>query len=214
MAISPSRASPSATPKSAARPSSRAWWCGRRRLPPNYDPDVFPDPTALRHSSQAEAHPLVRRRPASLRRQHPRPHHHHHRDPAAAGAFPEGASYRSELHSGLWRRGRRIAAAKPADADPLSAHVRLPAHMTPPACAQGAICPTLAAKEDQPVATPAIRRRSTGRLSHQGGEHVRFNFGPAWIACGRKLCVYGRGGIAARGPAGFQPVGQVEPGRQ
>ena len=44
MAISPSRASPPATPRSAARASSRAWWCGHRRSPPNYDPDVFPDP--------------------------------------------------------------------------------------------------------------------------------------------------------------------------
>ena len=38
----------------------------------------------------------------------------------AAGALPEGAYHRSELHAGLWRRGRRTAAAKPADADALS----------------------------------------------------------------------------------------------
>ena len=36
-----------------------------------------PRSAALRHPSQAEAHPVVRGRPASLRRQHPRPHHHH-----------------------------------------------------------------------------------------------------------------------------------------
>ena len=79
-----------------------------------------PRSAALRHPSQAEAHPVVRRRPASLHRQHPRPHHHHHRDHAAAGALPEGAHDRSELHAGLWRRGRRTAAAKPADADALN----------------------------------------------------------------------------------------------
>src|SRR5215213_3955919 len=46
---------------------------------------------------------------------------------------------------------------------PTSAHVRLPAHVTPPACAVGAICPTLAAKEDQPVATPGHPGGGTGK---------------------------------------------------
>ena len=48
--------------------------------------------------------------------------------------------------------------------------LRLPAHVTPPACARGAICPTLAAKEDQPVATPGHRRaaKRAQRLPHQG----------------------------------------------
>ena len=45
---------------------------------------------ALRHPSQAQAHPVVRGRAASLHRQHPRPHRHHHRD-----------------HAGCWRVSRR-----------------------------------------------------------------------------------------------------------
>ena len=74
---------------------------------------------ALRHPPQAEAHPVVRRRPAPLHRQHPGAHHHHHRDHAAAGALSEGAHQRSGFPAALWRRRRRIAAAEPADAHSL-----------------------------------------------------------------------------------------------
>ena len=77
-------------------------------LAPNYDPDVFPDPTALRHSSQAEADSILRRGAASLHRQHSRPHHHHHRNPQTAGAVSAGASQRSEFH-------RRFMAARSAN---------------------------------------------------------------------------------------------------
>src|SRR5262245_49282049 len=91
-------------------------------LAPNYDPDVFPDP--LRHPPQAQAHPVVRRRAAPLHRQHPGAHHHHHRDHPAAGALSQGAHPRSRFHAGLWRRGRRAAAAEPADADQLIGECR------------------------------------------------------------------------------------------
>jgi Cytochrome P450 len=56
-------------------------------LAPNYDPDVFPDPTLFVHSSQAKADTILRCGPASLHRQHPRPHYHHHRNPPPAGAL-------------------------------------------------------------------------------------------------------------------------------
>ena len=89
-------------------------------LSPNYDPDVFPDPLRFDIHRKPKRILSFGAGPASLHRQHPRPHHDHHRDHAAAGALSEGAYDRSELHAGLWRRGRRIAAAKPADADPLN----------------------------------------------------------------------------------------------
>ena len=62
-------------------------------LAPNYDPDVFPDPTRFDIHRKPKRILLVRCGPASLPRQHPRPHYHHHRDPTPAGAFSQGASY-------------------------------------------------------------------------------------------------------------------------
>ena len=93
-------------------------------LAANYDPDRVSRSAALRHPSQAEADPLVRGRPASLRRQHSRPHHHHHRDPPAARALSERPARRSRLRAGLRRLGGRVAPAKPADEDPMSPILR------------------------------------------------------------------------------------------
>ena len=37
--------------------------------------------------AEAEAYSILRRGPASLHRQHPRPNYHHHRHPTLAGVF-------------------------------------------------------------------------------------------------------------------------------
>src|SRR5262249_23125287 len=61
----------------------------------------------------------VRRRAASLHRQHPRPHHHHDRYPPHACTLSNGEARRSGIRPGLRRRGRRAAPQTPADEDPM-----------------------------------------------------------------------------------------------
>ena len=88
-------------------------------LAPNYDPDVFPDP--LRFD--------IHRKPKRILSFGAGPHHCIGNIlgrttitiaiTTAAGALSGCAHDRSELHAGLWRRGRRTAPAKPADDDPL-----------------------------------------------------------------------------------------------
>ena len=94
---------------------------------------------AVRHPSQTEAHHVVCRRPASLRRQHSRPHHHHGRDPPVARAFSERPACRSRFRARVRRIGRRVAPAKPADEDPMNAISRrtLPAVLLAGLCLSG-----------------------------------------------------------------------------
>ena len=79
-----------------------------------------PRSAALRHPPPPQADHGLRRRTASLHRQHPRPHHLDHRHPPPACALPEREARGSRIHPSLWRRGGGAAAATPADADRVS----------------------------------------------------------------------------------------------
>ncbi len=89
-------------------------------LSPNYDPEAFPRSAALRHSPQAAADHVVRRRAASLHRQYSRTVDAKHRAAEASDPVPESPYPRPAFQTGLWRRGGRVAAAKPADAHALN----------------------------------------------------------------------------------------------
>jgi len=123
MAISPSRAIAMRKHRDRRAPaSSGAWWCGRHRLAPNYDPDVFSRSGALRHSSASRSGFLI---PSVAG-----PHHcignilgrttiTIANPPACWRGFPKAHLIDPGFTPVLRRRGRRIAAAKPADENPL-----------------------------------------------------------------------------------------------
>src|SRR5262245_7934233 len=77
-------------------------------------------PDALRYPSPSEADHGLRRRAASLHRQHSRPHHDHDRDPQDARAIPRCEARRPRLRSGLRRCSGRAAVATSADEDSVS----------------------------------------------------------------------------------------------
>ncbi len=74
---------------------------------------------AFRHSPQAAAHHVVRRGASPLHRQYPRALDAHYCTEAAFDPVSASAHPRAEFQAGVWRRRRRIAAAKPADANSL-----------------------------------------------------------------------------------------------
>ena len=117
-AISPSRASLHATPKSAAPAFQREWWCALRRLRRTTIRMCFPIRcasifTASRSASCRSARALTIASAIFSALDH------HYRDHAAFGPVSARAHPRPAFQAGLWRRCGRIAPAKPADANSL-----------------------------------------------------------------------------------------------
>ena len=92
--------------------------------------------------------------------------------------------------------------------------LRLPAHVTPPRsdCARGAICPTLPAKEDQPVATPGYSGGETGKSFRTREERMSISTSVrrGLIAAGSFAFLIAAAGPLAAQP-GFSPMDKTKP---